>query len=480
MCEIDFKLKAENENNKELFNFNGAETQIKRIKEIFTNSIQNSKNNCAINFIHFLNFYSLCRPHQQRVSKELVECVYSCFPEQIKVIQKSINTCILKFIMFPEEFPINESKEQQEMFLLLEKDDIDEFISFLSKNPTIDITQEQQVENLYYYHLLNRRNPIISLIDFCCFFGSLKCFKYLLLNKCEITENTPKWSIAGGNQEIINILKEKGYSFEECLETSVKYHRYELTNWLIENYKCKPFPLPYCIEYYNIDSFLYFLEHGHSIDETNENGGTCLHSASIMGSFPILQYLIEKGANIEVISEAGTPLHIACFDGNLQTVQYLIEKGADIEAKDWEEKTPLHCACSYGHLPIVQYLIEKGANIEAKDDYQCTPLHFACSYGHLPIVQYLIEKGANIEAKGQWDKQTPLHKACENNQLEVAQYLIEKGANIEANSYFGTPLHIASKYGRTDIVQYLVSKGANKNAKTLMTAPNDEIIELLQ
>ena len=45
--------------------------------------------------------------------------------------------------MFPEEFPMNESK-QNEMFLLLEKDDIDGFISFLSKNPTIDITKEHK------------------------------------------------------------------------------------------------------------------------------------------------------------------------------------------------------------------------------------------------------------------------------------------------------------------------------------------------
>ena len=83
-------------------------------------------------------------------------------------------------------------------------------------------------------------------------FGSLKCFKYLLLNKCEITKETLKYSIAGGNQEIINILKEKEFQFEECLFTSVKYHRYELTNWLNENYKCKPVPLQKCIKYYNI------------------------------------------------------------------------------------------------------------------------------------------------------------------------------------------------------------------------------------
>ena len=39
-----------------------------------------------------------------------------------------------------------------------------------------------------------------------------------------------------------------------------------------------------------------------------------------------------------------TPLHFAC-KGHLQIVQYLIEKGADMEAKDRDEQTPLHIAC---------------------------------------------------------------------------------------------------------------------------------------
>ena len=93
----------------------------------------------------------------------------------------------------------------------------------ISLSPTFDITKEHKLKKYGYYYYLFDSSSSISLIDFCCFFGSLKCFKYLLLNKCEITEFTLKYSIAGGNQEIINILKENGHSFEECLETSVKY-----------------------------------------------------------------------------------------------------------------------------------------------------------------------------------------------------------------------------------------------------------------
>ena len=316
---------------KELFNSSGDEEQIKHLNEIFTNYITNS-NNDLLYFIYLLNYYSKCRPHQQHVSKKLFDFVCSCFSEQNNEIQQNIkNTSILKFVIFPEEFPKNESEELKEIFLLLQKDDIDGLISFLSRKPTIDITKNQKLEGDGYYFYIFNLSYYISLINFCCFFGSLKCFKYLLLYKCEIKsvglKNTLNYSIAGGNYEIIAILKQNGHSFEECLETSIEYHRYELTNWLHENYECKPVPLPKCIEFYNIDAFLYFLEHGHSIDEIDEyNKWTCLHLASFIGDFHIVRSLIESRAHIEAKDRyQKTPLYFACWNGHFSIAQYLIE-----------------------------------------------------------------------------------------------------------------------------------------------------------
>ena len=145
MDNFELKLKEEDEIIKELFNFSGNETLLQHLKEVFTNLIKNSKNGLNY-FILLLNFYSKCRPYQHKVSKQLVECIYSCFTEQINEIRQDIKKITpLKFIIFPEEFPIKENEQQKEMFLLLQKDDIDGFISFLSNNPTIDITKEHEV-----------------------------------------------------------------------------------------------------------------------------------------------------------------------------------------------------------------------------------------------------------------------------------------------------------------------------------------------
>ena len=116
------------------------------------------------------------------------------------------------------------------------------------------------------------------------------------------------------------------------------------------------------------NAFLYFSKYRHSLDVTDRFGWRCLHSASYIGYLPIVQYLIEKGANIEAKDEnQWTPLHIACFKGFLPIVQYLIEKGANIEAKDRDQNTPLHIASSYGKTDVVKYLVSKGANKKAKN-----------------------------------------------------------------------------------------------------------------
>ena len=126
-----------------------------------------------------------------------------------------------------------------------------------------------------------------------------------------------------------------------------------------------------CIEYYSIDAFLYFMENG-----------------------------------VNSLEEYRAALHFACLKGYLPIVQYLIQKGANIDSKDMYKETPLHHACWKGNLTVVQYLIEKGANIEAKDRNQYTPLHFASYHDKTEVIKYLISKGANKNAKTK-DGETP-------------------------------------------------------------------------
>jgi len=83
-----------------------------------------------------------------------------------------------------------------------------------------------------------------------------------------------------------------------------------------------------------------------------------LKYASKYGHFRVVQYLVEKGADIH--TQDNYSLRISSTNGYLSIVQYLVENGADIHANYNES---LLAASEDGHLPVVQYLVENGASI---------------------------------------------------------------------------------------------------------------------
>ncbi|KAJ5902932.1 hypothetical protein N7495_003460 [Penicillium taxi] len=209
----------------------------------------------------------------------------------------------------------------------------------------------------------------------------------------------------------------------------------------------------------------FLIEKGANIEAADVDGKTPLHNASISGFQNIVGFLIEKGANIEAIDKNGeTPLHKASTLGKQKVVEFLIENGANIEAADVDGKTSLHNASISGFQDIVEFLIENGANIEAADVNGKTPLHKASTLGKQKVVEFLIEKGANIEATDKHGDK-PLHKASILSEQNIVEFLIEKGANIETTNKYGeTPLHKASTLGEQNIVEFLIENGANIEA----------------
>ena len=127
------------------------------------------------------------------------------------------------------------------------------------------------------------------------------------------------------------------------------------------------------------------------------------------GKISSLEYLIEKEGvdmNIQakkyydddIICKGCNALHIACMCGNLEVVQYLLEKGADIESLSSNGSTPLYLASYNGNTEVVKYLISKGANKNFKNKYGSTPYLGACGYpksdqSQRDIIQKLLEWG---------------------------------------------------------------------------------------
>mmetsp|Transcript_17661 Transcript_17661/g.25791 ORF Transcript_17661/g.25791 Transcript_17661/m.25791 type:complete len:256 (+) Transcript_17661:71-838(+) len=66
------------------------------------------------------------------------------------------------------------------------------------------------------------------------------------------------------------------------------------------------------------------------IDELDENGWTCLMTASSYGQLNIVELLLQRGADIDFQDELGqTALFCACYDGRPNVVRHLLRMGAN-------------------------------------------------------------------------------------------------------------------------------------------------------
>ena len=112
-------------------------------------------------------------------------------------------------------------------------------------------------------------------------------------------------------------------------------------------------------------------------------------------------------------------------------VQYLLEKGANIEAKDFLGQTPLHSICeSENRVQAMECLIDHGANIEAKNSNGRTPLHEAAYSDNVEGVNLLLSRGANVKDNKKALRDVPRHYG-------VRQLLEEAAKAQKQNCFIG-------------------------------------------
>ena len=210
------------------------------------------------------------------------------------------------------------------------------------------------------------------------------------------------------------------------------------------------------------------LENGANIEAEDINGNTVLAMAVIREDKAMVQFLLERGANVEAKNNKGqTVLATAVFFEDKAMIQLLLEKGANTEAKNIKGNTILAIAVLCQIMAMIQLLLEKGANIEAKDIYDNTVLAIAVLREDKAMIQFLLEKGASIEAKDIHGN-TVLAIAVLREDKAMVQFLLEKGAKVDTEGKTGnTPIFYAALRGRDDIVRLLLEKGGDPNVRTM-------------
>lgn len=77
------------------------------------------------------------------------------------------------------------------------------------------------------------------------------------------------------------------------------------------------------------------------IDETDSDGRTCLHWASLEGDLPTVRFLVQHGAGVQRCTVYNnTPLHYAAMGDHEEVFRFLTQHGADPSAKNKAGQTP--------------------------------------------------------------------------------------------------------------------------------------------
>ncbi|KAF1325095.1 Tkl protein kinase, partial [Globisporangium splendens] len=190
------------------------------------------------------------------------------------------------------------------------------------------------------------------------------------------------------------------------------------------------------------------------IEELREELRTpSLNAVKLLG---VLHLLADETSSVE----PGI-FHCAVEAGRLAVVQYLVEKGADVKTREPSGLTPLAVACKFGHLEIAQFLVSRGAQIISSGDSPArhlSLLNLASRGGHLRTVQWLVENDVDVE-ESSYGNETALIAAAANGHFSVVKYLIAAGANPKKKTWAGMGVRSGAAFaGNLLLLQYLVEQ----------------------
>jgi ankyrin repeat protein len=122
-------------------------------------------------------------------------------------------------------------------------------------------------------------------------------------------------------------------------------------------------------------------------DAALTEGATALARAAKTADIPVMQALIEGGADATLALANRTTTAIIASGGNapepkvLEAVTLLVEHGVDVNAFNANGQTILHNAAQRGQNTVIEYVARKGAKLDRRDKQGRTPLDIALGAG---------------------------------------------------------------------------------------------------
>ncbi len=217
------------------------------------------------------------------------------------------------------------------------------------------------------------------------------------------------------------------------------------------------------------------------------NGWTALIEAADEGSLESMRRLLKAGADVDYYFTKDTPTAItmAASEGKLKCLKLLVEYGADINGVG-KSLPPLHMAAAEDKRAVIDYLISQKIEVNRKDGVGRTALMYAASEGKNYAIKKLLEAGADksildsngLTARDYAERQEEyatrdylgkeerpdIHQATLDGRIEEVERMVIKGADVNSQDDYGrTPLHIAAAENHNIDMRVLIDLGADVN-----------------
>jgi len=203
----------------------------------------------------------------------------------------------------------------------------------------------------------------------------------------------------------------------------------------------------------NVDVARLLLHRGAHIEDAN------IWSRARNGNEEMTRMLVEEGASLgrqPVYEEGIGPelIQAAAFGGQTWLLQLIVKKGADVQIVNAAGEGLLGLALQseyHDTLEITKALLVAGVHVNPLTDQETPPLYWAAYHGKLEELDLLLAAGARADspvAHGIMQgltlpsgvHVTPLSVAVERCQFDVAERLLRRGASKSAVIYDGKSL----------------------------------------
>lgn len=352
-----------------------------------------------------------------------------------------------------------------------------------------------------------------TIFDYALFYGSRQIVDFIMLQYLpkfpEIKQDPThaRYAVAGGNIEIIKMLKDENFSFDGCLHVAAIFHQREVFDWLYEEQKnqtSRDFPpvLHCSIMRLNFDLAIKLIEDGFDVNETDQSGFNALHTAILSRSLAMVELVLSTGrADVNAADSDGrTPLIISveeCCDditsrlleikdikvdetdmngmtalayaaigGYITSLKKLLSRDdIDVNQVDEEGMTPIMSAFGSDEIEACIVLAnDKRVDLTVKNMYGSSMLHVAAGSTSLELFEAVLARSDASEKDE--DGKTITHIAAESLDPGFIKAALKAGASAtEPDASNMTPLHYAARCGSVESVQILLGvDGVDVNA----------------